>query len=120
MKTFNYFQLIAFFYSGIFDLIKQGSNFDMATNQSQDDFWHYPESDNRLSNLVSFIQFLNIKYALNKTFTERQIEVYRHQLELIKNDDLTTWLSLDELEHFDETVYNLNAEIEDFLSKTNP
>lgn len=117
MKTFNYFELIAFFYSGIFNLIKQGSSFDMATNQSQDDFWHYPEIQNRLSNLVTFIHFLNIKYALHKKFTAQQIEVYKHQLELIKNDDLTAWLRPDELEHFNETVYNLNAEIEEFLSK---
>jgi hypothetical protein len=119
MRTFNYFQLIAFFYSGIFDLIKQGSNFEMATNRTLDDFWHYPENENRLSNLVILIQNAHIKYAMYKTFTARQIEVYKHQLELIKDDDLTLCLCPDELEHFNETVYNLNAEIDDFLQRIN-
>jgi hypothetical protein len=117
MNRFNYFQLIAYFYNGVFDQIKQGSNFEMAVNQSEDDSWLYPESDNRLSNLVVFIHFLNIKYAMHKTFTAKQIEVYKNQLELIKDDDLSVWLAQEELEHFHETIYNLNAEIDNFLNK---
>ncbi|MDX2282360.1 MAG: hypothetical protein NW218_22405 [Saprospiraceae bacterium] len=117
MNRFNYFQLIAYFYNGVFDQIKQGSNFEMAVNQSEDDSWLYPESDNRLSNLVVFIHFLNIKYAMHKTFTAKQIEVYKNQLELIKDDDLSVWLAPEELEHFNETVFLLNYEIETFLQK---
>lgn len=118
MTNFKYFELIAFFYTGIFDQIKQGIAFDMAVNISFDCLWLFPEQENRLSNLVVLIQNAHIKYAMNKTFTEKQIEVYKRQLELIKNDDLTTWLSPDELEHFNETVYNLNVEIDDFLQRT--
>jgi hypothetical protein len=120
MKNLKYFELIAYFYSSIFSQMKQGIDFDMALNSRLDDYWFYPEFENRLSNLIVEIQYLNVKYATHKKFTEKQIEGYRHQLELIKNDDLNIWLSPDELEHFNETVYNLNAEIDDFLQRTEP
>jgi hypothetical protein len=119
MSNFKYFELIAYFYSSIFAQVKQGIDFDMAVNSRLDDYWFFPEYENRLTNLVVQIQYLNVKFAMNKSFTAKQIEIYKHQLELIKNDDLTAWLSPDELEHFNETVYNLNAEIDDFL-QSNP
>jgi hypothetical protein len=31
--------LIAYFYNGVFDQIKQGSDFEMAVNQSEDVRW---------------------------------------------------------------------------------
>lgn len=117
MTNFKYYELIAFFYAGIFDQIKQGVAFEMAVNISVDSFWLYPEQENRLSNLILHIHFLNVKYAMNKSFNANQIEVYKNQLELIKNDDFTEWLKPDELEHLNESIYNLNAEIENFLHK---
>ena len=120
MTDFKYFELIAYFYSSIFAQVKQGIDFDMAVNSTLDGYWSFPEYENRLSNLIVQIQYLNVKFAMNKSFTAKQIEIYKHQLELIKNDDLATWLSLDELEHFNETVYHLNAEIDDFLQKNDP
>lgn len=115
MTDFKYYELIAFFYHSIFDQIKQGIAFDMAVNISLDSFWFYPEHEHRLSNLIVLIQSFHVTYAMDKSFTKKEIDVYKNQLELIKNDDLSIWLSPDELEHFNESVFNLNAEIEDFL-----
>lgn len=116
MNDFNYFELIASFYYGIFDQIRQGISIDMSVNQSLDDFWLYPEYDNRLPNLVVLVQYLHIKYSFNKSFTKTQIEIYKNQIELIKNDDLCIWLSSDELNHLNETIKALNSTIENNLS----
>jgi hypothetical protein len=117
MTNFKYFELIAYFYSSIFDQVKQGIDFDMAVNSRLDDYWFFPEYENRLTNLVVGIQYLNVKFAIHKTFTAKQIEVYKTQLELIKDDDLSVWLAQEELEDFNETVFLLNYEIETFLQK---
>jgi hypothetical protein len=118
MTDFKYFELIAYFYSGIFGQIKQGIEFDMAVSIKLDSYWFYPETENRLSNLIVLIHCLNVRYAMNKVFTVKQIEVYRNQLELIKDDDLTIWLNQEEIEHLNETISQLNTEIDDFLSKS--
>jgi hypothetical protein len=115
MTTFKYFELIAFFYAGIFEQIKQGIAFDMAVNISFDNLWLFPEHENRLSNLILQTQYLNVKYAMHKSFTPKQIEVYKNQLELVNNEDLVFWLNPDELEHLNETIYNLDSEIDIFL-----
>jgi hypothetical protein len=118
MSNFKYYELIAFFYAGIFGQIKQGIAFEMAINVSFDSFWLYPEDDNRLSNLIVLIHYLNVEYATHKVFTEKQVELYKNQLELIKDDDLAIWLKEEELEHLNETILQLNSEIDDFLSKS--
>ena len=118
MINFRYFELIAFFYAGIFDQIKQGTAFEMAVNISFDSFWSYPEQENRLSNLILTIHGLNVDYAMNKSFAAKQIEIYENHLEWIKSDDLTRLLEPYELEHFNETIYNLNIEIDRFRKKS--
>ena len=59
-------------------------------------------------------------YSLHKSFSKKEIEVFTAYFEWAKYDDLTQWLDSDELEHFNETVYHLNAEIDDFLQKNDP
>lgn len=117
MTNFKYFELIAYFYSSIFGQVKQGIDFDMAVNSRLDDYWFFPEYENRLTNLVVQIQYLHIKYAMYKNFTAKQIEGYKTQLELIKDDDLSVWLAPEELEDFNENIFLLNYEIETFLQK---
>ncbi|MFM9948080.1 MAG: hypothetical protein ACKV1O_09095 [Saprospiraceae bacterium] len=111
MGNFTYFELIAFFYYGVFDQVKQGTSFEMAVNSSFDNFWSYPEYEHRLPNLIIQIQYLHIKYSFNKSFTSKQVEVYKKQLELIKNDDLSTMLNEDELYHLNELIEILDNEI---------
>jgi hypothetical protein len=117
MKKIKYFETIALFYSGIFDQIKQGIDLNSAISIEFDSDWQYPEKENRLSNLIVLIHCLDTVYALHKSFTSKEIELYQEHLAFIKDEDLTQWLDKDELEHFNETVFLLNYEIETFLQK---
>lgn len=111
MENFQYFELIAFFYRGIFDQIRQGQSFEQAVNSTLDDFWLYPEHENRLANLIVQIQYLFVIYSMTKSFTPKQIEVYKTQLDLVKNDDLNTWLNQEELAHLNESIIDMNEYI---------
>ncbi len=115
MTNFKYFKLIAFYYNGIFGLIKQGTPIDQANIRGYDDFWLYPENDNYLNNLIVYLHFMNVVFALRKSFTFKQIEVYKNQLKLVnENINISDWLSSDEMEHFKESVSQLNFEIENW------
>lgn len=117
MESFNYYALIVSFYAGIFDQIKQGIAFEMAAAMSNNDLWAYPEDENRLSNLIVEIHYLNVQYAMNKAFIATQIEFYRDLLESIKEDDLTEWLNEEEIEHLNESILILNSNIDNFYNK---
>jgi hypothetical protein len=117
MTNLKYYRLIAYFYSTIFDIVKQNVEIDIALSRTLDGYWFYPEDENRLSNLIVVIHFMNVEYAMNKVFTKAQIKLYKDQLELIKDDDLTIWLNEEELTDLNETISQLNTEIDDFLNK---
>ncbi len=115
MYNLNYFQVIAFFYSGIYNQIKQKRTFEQSLNSEFDDMWLYPENEYLLNNLIVIIQYLNVKYATTKKFTSQQIELYKNQLKLVQEKiNLSEWLSEDEMEHFTETLDQLNYEIENW------
>lgn len=117
MENFKYYELIASFYSTIFNIIRQGSEFNMAVNRTLDAYWFYPEPENRLSNLIVLIHCLHVEYAMNKEFTKNQTEFYKKQLESIKEDDLTGWLNEEEIEHLNESILILNSNIDNFYNK---
>ena len=115
MYNLNYFQVIAFFYSGIYNQIKQKRTFEQSLNSEFDDMWLYPENEYLLNNLIVIIQYLNVKYATTKKFTSQQIELYKNQLKLVQEKiNLSEGLSEDEMEHFTETLDQLNYEIENW------
>lgn len=115
MRQIKYFEIIALFYSGVFDQIRQGIDMNSAISIEFDSFWKYPEKENSLSNFIILIHCLNAVYSLHKTFTKKEIELFKEYYELTKNIDLTNWLDIDEIEHFNEKVYNLNSFIDDFV-----
>lgn len=117
MKKIKYFETIALFYSGIFDQIKQGIDLNSAISIEFDRSWQYPEKENKLSNLIVLIHYLDTVYALHKSFNIKEIELYKEHLEFIKDEDLIQWLDKDELEDFNENIFLLNYEIETFLQK---
>ena len=115
MANFNYFKEIAFYYTGIFGLMKQGDDIAHANARGGNDYWLFPEEQNYLNNLIILIHYMNVVYALRKNFTIKQIEVYKNQLKLVQdNITISEWLSSDEIEHFTETVDQLNYEIENW------
>ena len=115
MTSYKYYELIASYYAVIFDCVKQGTNIDQSNIRSYDDLWLFPESENYLHNLVVYIQFMKVIYALRRAFTHKLIEVYKKQLQLVQeNIKVSDWLSEEELEHFNETVDQLNYEIENW------
>jgi hypothetical protein len=115
MTNFSYFELIAFFYSGIFKHVKQDTDFDQANIRVYDDLWLFPEEQNYLNNLIVYINYMNVVYILRKRFTTKQIEVYKNQLKLVhENINIQELLSEDEYEHFIETLNQLNYEIENW------
>lgn len=118
MKKIKYFEIIALFYSGIFDQIRQGIDLHSAINIEFDSSQKYPEKENSLSNFIVLIHCLTAVYSLHKSFTKKEIDLFMEYSEYIKHKDLIHWLDKDELEHFNETVYNLNATIEAFLLNT--
>ena len=118
MDKLNYFQTIAFFYSGIYNQIKQNRTFDQSLYLELDDMWLYPENEYLLNNLIVNIHYLNVIYATKREFTPKQIEVYKNQLKLVqKNTNISEWLTADELEHFNETIDQLNYEIDNWESE---
>lgn len=115
MTNFNYYELLAFFYSGIFKQVKQGIDLDQAIIIIDDAFWMFPEEQYYLNNLIVCIHYMNVAYALEKNFTPKQVEVYKTQLKLVKeNVNISEWLTSDEMEHFTETIDQLNYEIKNW------
>jgi hypothetical protein len=58
---------------------------------------------------------MNVVYAINRSFTFKQIEVYKNQLNLVKeNINISDLLTSDEMEHFTETLNQLNYDIENW------
>ncbi len=119
MKKINYFEIIALFYSGIFDQIKQGIDFNSAIAIEFDSSWQFPEEEHRLSNFIILIHCLSATYALRKAFTMKEIELFRGYHDITKYEELQLSLNQEELEHLDETIYNLNFEINNFM-RDNP
>ncbi len=115
MNNINYFQVIAFFYSGIYNQIKQNRTFEQSLHSEHEDMWLYPENENLLNNLIVNIHYLNVIYAMRKNFTIKQIELHKSHLKLVhENINIQALLSEDEYEHFTETLNQLNYEIENW------
>lgn len=114
MKNVNYFEVIAFYYRGIYDLIKQGQSFKQAEAISFESFWLYPENENQINNLILLVESINVEFSLTKKFRKQAVDLYKKLNGQIAEMDLTKYLTDNELEVFNESIEVLNADLKEY------
>lgn len=113
MGNWKYYELIAAFYRAFISLIAQDVADKKANDRTFDDFWFFPEENNVLVNMVSLVQYINIKIALRDEITDQLIDLFNLQQEKLNALKLEDYLSPEEIEDLEEsiedTVYNIKS-----------
>jgi len=115
MTNFKYFELISFYHRSIYDFLSQGESFEMANERAFDDFWDHSNQPSDLQNIIVLIESMNVEYALTKTYRSQPIKMYKELLEKIRSVELSKFMNEYEIEVFQESIEELNNQIEVFL-----
>ncbi len=111
MNDFNFFERIAFFHKGVYYQVRQGMPMNQAIGFSFDDSWRYPEEENKLSNFVTLIEYINTELCLYKRIDKKSVELFKNLLEEVLKIDLKSYMSEYEIEMFKEYIMVLNADL---------
>lgn len=111
MGDWKYYELIATFYRAFVSLMTQGTTGKESINRTFDDFWFLPEENNILTNMISLVQYIDVKIALGDEIADRLVDLFNLQQEKLNALKLEDYLSPEEIEHLkesiEETVYNI-------------
>lgn len=111
MGNWRYYQIIATFYRALFNLIGQGVSYSEAINRVFNDFRFLPEENNILSNLICLIQYIDVKFSIEKAINNELVFLFNSQVEKMKLINLEESLSSDEIEHLKETIDEIKFKI---------
>jgi hypothetical protein len=111
MNDFNFFERISFFHKGVYYQVRQGMPMNQAIGFSFEDSWRYPEEDNKLSNFVILIEYINTELCLYKRIDKRSVELFKNLQEEVMKIDLKSYMSEYELEVFNGCLMVLNADL---------
>jgi hypothetical protein len=117
MGNWKYYQLIATFYRAFFNLVGQGVNFGESIDRVFNDFWFYPEEKNIINNLISLIQYINVKFSLDKKINIDLVNSFNSQIEKMYLVNLKENLTAEEIEHLNETIDEIKYKIKE-MNKT--
>jgi hypothetical protein len=112
MNNWRYYQIITTFYRSFVNLVGQGVTYDEAINRTFEDFWFYPPDKNELVNLICLIQFVDVKFAIDKRISQDLVSIFKLQVEKINLIKLDEYLSIDEVDHLKETISEVEYKID--------
>ena len=112
MGNWKYYQLIATFYGAFFDLVGQGVTYGDAINRVFNDFWFFPEENNKLVNLISLTQYIEVKFSMDNKINNDLVVLFNSQIEKMNSINLEENLTLEEIEHLTETIDEINYKID--------
>ncbi len=110
MKNWSYKELIDTIKESYYDLLNQSERPDQAISRVFEDFYFYPEIENRVENLITSISTINLRLENLGYVYHPEVEFLNKQLEVVTDNMLEKELSIEEMK-------DLKQELSSFFDK---